>query len=37
MYAAVAPDAQGCGYYCPRGFYETVCGGATFAHTGDGA
>lgn len=31
LYAAVSPDAQGARYYGPRGFYETVRGGVTFA------
>ncbi len=31
LYAAVSPDAQGAKYYGPRGFYETVRGGVTFA------
>jgi NAD(P)-dependent dehydrogenase (short-subunit alcohol dehydrogenase family) len=31
LYAAVSPDARGGGYYSPRGFYETVNGGVTFA------
>jgi NAD(P)-dependent dehydrogenase (short-subunit alcohol dehydrogenase family) len=31
LYAAVSPDAQGARYYGPRGFYETVGGGVTFA------
>ncbi len=31
LYAAVSPDAQGGKYYGPRGFYETVRGGITFA------
>lgn len=31
LYAAVSPDAQGAMYYGPRGFYETVRGGVTFA------
>lgn len=31
LYAAVSPDAQGGRYYGPRGFYETVRGGVTFA------
>lgn len=31
LYAAVSPDAQGDKYYGPRGFYETVGGGVTFA------
>ncbi|ASX00847.1 SDR family oxidoreductase [Mycobacterium intracellulare] len=31
LYAAVSPDAQGAEYYGPRGFYETVRGGVTFA------
>jgi NAD(P)-dependent dehydrogenase (short-subunit alcohol dehydrogenase family) len=31
LYAAVSPDAQGGKYYGPRGFYETVGGGVTFA------
>lgn len=31
LYAAVSPDAQGAKYYGPRGFYETVGGGVTFA------
>ncbi|OBF01253.1 SDR family oxidoreductase [Mycobacterium sp. 852002-10029_SCH5224772] len=31
LYAAVSPDAQGATYYGPRGFYETVRGGVTFA------
>lgn len=31
LYAAVSPDAQGGKYYGPRGFYETVRGGVTFA------
>lgn len=31
LYAAVSPDAQGGAYYGPRGFYETVRGGVTFA------
>jgi NAD(P)-dependent dehydrogenase (short-subunit alcohol dehydrogenase family) len=31
LYAAVAPDAEGARYYGPRGFYETVGGGVTFA------
>lgn len=30
--AAASPDAQGTTYYGPRGFYETVGGGVTFAH-----
>jgi NAD(P)-dependent dehydrogenase (short-subunit alcohol dehydrogenase family) len=31
LYAAVSPDAEG-GVYCgPRGFYETIRGGVTFA------
>ena len=33
LYAAVSPDAKGGDYYGPRGFYETVGGGVTFAHT----
>jgi NAD(P)-dependent dehydrogenase (short-subunit alcohol dehydrogenase family) len=32
LYAAVSPDAQGATYYGPRGFYETVRGGVTFAN-----
>jgi NAD(P)-dependent dehydrogenase (short-subunit alcohol dehydrogenase family) len=32
LYAAASPDAQGGAYYGPRGFYETVGGGVTFAH-----
>jgi hypothetical protein len=32
LYAAVAPNAEGGAYYGPRGFYETVRGGVTFAH-----
>lgn len=31
LYAAVSPDAQAGAYYGPRGFYETVRGGVTFA------
>jgi NAD(P)-dependent dehydrogenase (short-subunit alcohol dehydrogenase family) len=31
LYAAVSADAQGGAYYGPRGFYETVGGGVTFA------
>lgn len=31
VYAAVSPDAEGAKYYGPRGFYETVRGGVTFA------
>ena len=31
LYAAVSPDADGGQYYGPRGFYETVGGGVTFA------
>jgi len=31
LYAAVSPDARGAEYYGPRGFYETVRGGVTFA------
>lgn len=31
LYAAVSPDARGAAYYGPRGFYETVRGGVTFA------
>jgi NAD(P)-dependent dehydrogenase (short-subunit alcohol dehydrogenase family) len=31
LYAAVSPDAHGAKYYSPRGFYETVGGGVTFA------
>jgi NAD(P)-dependent dehydrogenase (short-subunit alcohol dehydrogenase family) len=31
LYGAVSPDAQGGGYYGPRGFYETTGGGVTFA------
>jgi NAD(P)-dependent dehydrogenase (short-subunit alcohol dehydrogenase family) len=31
LYAAVSPDAEGAKYYGPRGFYETVGGGITFA------
>ena len=31
LYAAVSPDARGGTYYGPRGFYETVGGGVTFA------
>ncbi|MCV7348701.1 SDR family oxidoreductase [Mycobacterium parmense] len=31
LYAAVSPDARGATYYGPRGFYETVRGGVTFA------
>jgi NAD(P)-dependent dehydrogenase (short-subunit alcohol dehydrogenase family) len=31
LYAAVSPDAEGARYYGPRGFYETVGGGVTFA------
>lgn len=31
LYATVSPDAQGAKYYGPRGFYETVRGGVTFA------
>ena len=33
LYAAVSPDAEGARYYGPRGFYETVGGGVTFAAT----
>jgi NAD(P)-dependent dehydrogenase (short-subunit alcohol dehydrogenase family) len=33
LYAAVSPDARGGAYYGPRGFYETVRGGVTYAHT----
>ena len=33
LYAAVSPDAQGAGYYGPRGFYETVGGGVTFGRS----
>jgi NAD(P)-dependent dehydrogenase (short-subunit alcohol dehydrogenase family) len=33
LYAAASPDAKGGAYYSPRGFYETVGGGVTFAHT----
>ena len=33
LYAAVSPDARGAAYYGPRGFYETVRGGVTFAGT----
>jgi NAD(P)-dependent dehydrogenase (short-subunit alcohol dehydrogenase family) len=32
LYAAASSDAQGGYYYGPRGFYETVGGGVTFAH-----
>lgn len=32
LYAAVSPDAQCATYYGPRGFYETVRGGITFAN-----
>ncbi|WP_025734996.1 SDR family oxidoreductase [Mycobacterium genavense] len=31
LYASVSPDAEGGRYYGPRGFYETVGGGVTFA------
>jgi hypothetical protein len=31
LYAAVSPEADGGKYYGPRGFYETVRGGVTFA------
>jgi NAD(P)-dependent dehydrogenase (short-subunit alcohol dehydrogenase family) len=31
LYAAASPEAQGGKYYGPRGFYETVGGGVTFA------
>ncbi len=31
LYAAVSPEARGGQYYGPRGFYETVGGGVTFA------
>jgi NAD(P)-dependent dehydrogenase (short-subunit alcohol dehydrogenase family) len=31
LYAAVSPDAEGGRYYGPRGFYETLRGGVTFA------
>ncbi|MGB8505065.1 SDR family oxidoreductase [Mycobacterium sp.] len=31
LYAAVSPNAEGGRYYGPRGFYETVGGGVTFA------
>lgn len=31
LYAAVSPSAEGAKYYGPRGFYETVGGGVTFA------
>jgi NAD(P)-dependent dehydrogenase (short-subunit alcohol dehydrogenase family) len=31
LYAAVSSDARGGQYYGPRGFYETVGGGVTFA------
>ena len=31
LYAAASPEAQGGKYYGPRGFYETVRGGVTFA------
>ena len=31
VYAAVSPGAEGGKYYGPRGFYETVRGGVTFA------
>ena len=31
LYAAVSPEARGGKYYGPRGFYETVGGGVTFA------
>jgi NAD(P)-dependent dehydrogenase (short-subunit alcohol dehydrogenase family) len=31
LYAAVSPDAEGGKYYGPRGFYETLRGGVTFA------
>lgn len=31
LHAAVSPDAEGAKYYGPRGFYETVGGGVTFA------
>jgi len=31
LYAAVSPNAEGGRYYGPRGFYETVRGGVTFA------
>ena len=31
LYAVVSPDADGGKYYGPRGFYETVGGGVTFA------
>ena len=31
LYAAASPDAKGGEYYGPRGFYETVGGGVTFA------
>jgi len=33
LYAAVSPEARGGEYYGPRGFYETVGGGVTHAHT----
>ncbi|MBV8860800.1 MAG: SDR family oxidoreductase [Mycobacterium sp.] len=32
LYAAVSPNARGGAYYGPRGLYETVRGGVTFAH-----
>jgi hypothetical protein len=32
LYAAASPAAEGGAYYGPRGFYETVGGGVTFAH-----
>lgn len=32
LYAAASPDAESGAYYGPRGFYETVGGGVTFAH-----
>ena len=31
LYGAVSPDAEGGGYYGPRGLYETAGGGVTFA------
>jgi len=32
LYAAASPNAEGGAYYGPRGFYETMRGGVTFAH-----
>ena len=31
LYAAASPEARGGAYYGPRGFYETIGGGVTFA------